>query len=123
VARGAGEVHDVNLHHVPTVTDDMLRKSIDAAASPVAVLFFAGEPDRIRWVKDRFDAAAEELDDRVIFLRIDAEENPTIAACWTHRLPEIVVFRKTWPKARLNGEFTAEAIGKLVEAVLEEHYR
>jgi hypothetical protein len=110
---------------VPTVTDDMLRKLIDNAASPVAVLFLDGDPDRMWFVSRLFDRAAEQFDDRTIFVRIHVAENPTVSAYWMNAegRPEVVIFRKTWPKARLFGEFSTARVMKLVEAVLEEHYR
>jgi hypothetical protein len=105
---------------IPMVTDDMLRKVIDTAAAPVAVLFLAGDPDRMWFVSQLYERIAVEFDTRMIFVRIYAQENPTLSDYWmnVHESSELVVFRRSQPMGRLNGEFTTENIRKVVEAVL-----
>lgn len=90
--------------HIPTVTDQMLTKVIEAASSPVAVIFLGG-PDRSRnalW-RWRLKEIADDWDDRIIFLMISATENPEISVYWNalHHadayvgldLPMLIVFR------------------------------
>lgn len=112
-------------HHVPTVTDDMLRRLIDDAASPVAVLFLDGDGDRMWFETEMFKRVAQEFDDRAIFVRIYVVENPTVSAYWMTDgvAAEIVVFRASLPKARLFGEFTTAKLWKLIEAVLADGRR
>jgi hypothetical protein len=62
--------------HIPTVTDQMLDKVLEAAASPVFVEFTEGGSENCFRVHHRIAALAEEFDDRVIFLRLDCDENP-----------------------------------------------
>lgn len=89
---------------IPTVTDQMLDKVLGAASSPVAVVFLGG-PDRSRealWRWRMKDIAAE-WDDRIIFLFIDAQENPVMSmslgaihgddAGSRLDLPSMIVFR------------------------------
>lgn len=81
--------------HIPTVTDEMLDKVLEAAMSPVAVLFTGmdADPDRCALVRRRLRLVAEDWDDRVIFLFIDGDENPTPAARWNIReAPALLVF-------------------------------
>lgn len=111
-------------HHVPTVTDLMLEKVIGMAVSPVGVLFVVGDVDRIELVRARFAAVAKELDAKAIFMQIRADENPTAALQWM-KIPtvmEIVVFRGGRVRGRLEKEFTTDAIGRLMEAVLADRY-
>ena len=112
--------------HVPTVTDQMLDKCLEAASSPVAVLFFGGEaPDRTWLTSRRFERVAEDYDDKVIFLRISGDENPTPFLLWTSLYAgvEIVIFIRGKVAARLSGEFTTETIGRLLDAVIAQHWQ
>lgn len=110
---------------IPTVTDLMLERALVVAASPVAVLFMAGDADRLGWIRNRFQFVADQYDDRVIFLEISADENPTPAFDRMVGIdrPQIVIYRRAVSKGRLVDEFTADLISHLIEAVLEEHYR
>jgi hypothetical protein len=114
------------MRRVPWVSGDMLEETIVTSSLPVAVLFLAGdEPDR-RWLATkRFEAVAAERKDQALFLRIEAEENPTTAfqhmVCVSEL--QVVVFRRSCARGRLRGEFTSDGIRKVIEAVVEEHYR
>jgi hypothetical protein len=91
--------------HIPTVTDQMLTKVLEAASSPVAVVFLGG-PDRSRnalW-RWRMKEIAEDWDASIIFVLLDCTENPTMArslnALHQHDgfvgldLPLMIVFRR-----------------------------
>jgi len=91
--------------HIPTVTDQQLDKVIECASSPVAIVFFGG-PDRSReglW-RWRLRAIADDWDDRIIFLFINAWENPVMSmslgaihgddAGARLELPVLIVFRR-----------------------------
>src|SRR5262245_52216114 len=90
--------------HIERVTDQMLDRVLESARSPVAVLFVAGDRDRQSFVRSRFEKIPDDgLDEMVIFLELDADENPTPAAkfmgpAFSDDAPRIVVFKggKVW---------------------------
>lgn len=105
--------------HIPTVTDEMLEKVVDAAASPVFVVFCeAGSINsaRLRW---RVESIADEFDDRVIFLCLSIDENPTPAKGYAlEDGPGVVVLKRGRVVGRATGEVTPETIEDLLERAI-----
>lgn len=67
---------------IPMCTDVMIEKVLGAAASPVAILW--EETDGLGYRNNRTvtQFAADEYDDRVIFLACSIDENPSAAEKW-----------------------------------------
>lgn len=105
--------------HIPTITDEMLEKVVDAAASPVFVAFVEGNSPssaRLRW---RVESIADEFDDRVIFLSINADENPTPAKSHgVDECPTIVIMKRHREVARATGDVTRESLEELLERAI-----
>ena len=105
--------------HIPTVTDQMLDKVLEAAASPVFVEFTEGGSETAARVHQRIAALAEEFDDRVIFLRLDCDENPTPAASWRAlELPCIVIFKRGTEFGRCMGNVDRDTMERLLERAI-----
>ncbi|MBI4563502.1 MAG: hypothetical protein HY716_02255 [Planctomycetes bacterium] len=105
--------------HIPTVTDQMLEKVLQAAASPVLVEFTEGDSPVGARVHHRIEAIAEEFDDRVIFLRIDCDENPTPAAAWRAvERPCVIIFKRNREFSRCMGNVDRESLARLLERAI-----
>jgi len=108
---------------IPTVTDQMLDKVLDQAASPVFVEFREGTWDCLV-VHRRIEVLAEDWDDRVIFLRIDVDENPTYQAAYRAlELPCIVIFRRGKEYGRCIGNLERETMELLLQRAIEADIR
>lgn len=105
--------------HIPRVTDQMLDKILEAAASPVLVEFTEGDNPLAAKVRGRIETTAEEFDDRVIFLRIDCDENPTPAAAWRAlELPCVVIFKRAREFGRCMGNVDRDSLSRLLERAI-----
>jgi thioredoxin-like negative regulator of GroEL len=114
--------------HVPTVGDEDLRALVKNSSTavanpvPVAVLFLAGDQDRMWLASKRFERVAQDRrnEARVIMVQLSVAENPTVSDCWMNvqNEPEVIGFRNGEPVARCHGDFTTDAIRKLIDAVL-----
>lgn len=105
--------------HIPTVTDQMLDKVLEAAASPVLVEFTEGGSETAAKVHHRIEVIAEEFDDRVIFLRLDCDENPTPAASWRAlELPCVVIFKRAQEFGRCMGNIDRDTLERLLERAI-----
>lgn len=106
--------------HIPDVTDQMLEKVLASAVSPVAVLFMGiTMADRSALALKRLMPLADTYDARMIFLKINADENPTPMGWWCHGdLPLLVIFRAGGLVARLHNNFTKDDIEQLIIAAL-----
>jgi thioredoxin-like negative regulator of GroEL len=105
--------------HVPTVTDEMLDKVVEAAASPVFLIFFEADSAGSARLRKRVEGVADEFDDRVIFLAVSADENPTPAK--THGVetfPSIVIVKRGREVARAAGDIAREGIEELLERAI-----
>ena len=105
--------------HVPTVTDEMLEKVIEAAASPVFLVFFQADSAPSARLRRRVENVADEFDDRVIFLALNVDENPTIAQ--THGVEEcplILVVKRGREVGRVPGDIARESIEELLERAI-----
>jgi thioredoxin-like negative regulator of GroEL len=105
--------------HVPTVTDEMLEKVLQAAASPVFVEFTEADSPVCARIRRRVEGTAEEFDDRVIFLRLYVDENPGPARAWRADLkPTLVVFKRGREIGRTAGDVPAETLAALLEKAI-----
>jgi hypothetical protein len=114
----------VTTFHVPEVTDQMLEKCLEAAASPVAVLFQGGSEFRQHKVMKVFRETAREFDDRVIFVWIRARENPefTQRRClFPDDMPCLQVYRGGLLKHSVGGVNLADGLRRIVEEQLNRH--
>jgi thioredoxin-like negative regulator of GroEL len=105
--------------HVPTVTDEMLEKVVEAAASPVFLTFFEADSAPNARLRKRVEHIADEFDDRVIFLAINVDENPTAAQA--HSVeggPVIVVLKRGREVGRAAGDIVRESIEELLERAI-----
>ena len=102
--------------HIPSITDEMLATIVEAAASPIMILFTeAGSPEchRLRAVTS---VLADEFDDRVIFLEVNANENPSSAAAYAAvRFPSIVTIKRGGVVGRAVGEVDRPRVEELIE--------
>ena len=108
--------------HVPTVTDEMLEKVLQAAASPVVVEITSCSREcsrSRRWMED----IAEDFDDRFIFLRVFEEENPTVVKQYGVTVfPSMIIFKRgahNRPQiefSRHEGDLDAQTIRGALEA-------
>jgi thioredoxin-like negative regulator of GroEL len=106
--------------HIPTVTDQMLDKVLEAAASPVLVEFREGTWSCLV-VHNRIQAIAEDWDDRIIFVRIDVDENPTPQAAYRAlELPCIVIFCRGVEFGRCMGNVDRDTMERLLERAIEK---
>src|SRR5207249_1850812 len=104
---------------VPTVTDEMLEKVLQAAASPVFVEFTEADSPGCSRLRRRVETTAEDFDDRVIFLRLFVEENPGPAAAWhVDGAPSLVVFKRGREIGRAAGDVTSDEISALLERAI-----
>ena len=95
---------------MPTVTDEMLEKVLQAAASPVFVEFTEADSVVSAKLRRRVEVTAEEFDDRVIFLRLFVDENPGPAAAWRiDSRPMLVVFKRGREIGRIGGDVAIRA--------------
>ena len=105
--------------HVPTVTDEMLDKVLQAAASPVFVEFTEADSSVSARIRRRVEVTAEEFDDRVIFLRLYVDENPGPAESWRiDARPTLVVFKRGREIGRIGGDVPADAVSDLIEKAI-----
>ena len=105
--------------HVPTVTDEMLEKVLQAAASPVFVEFTESDSAVSSRIRRRVEVTAEEFDDRVIFLRLYVDENPGPAAHWrVETRPMLVVFKRGREIGRIGGDVSTETLSDLIEKAI-----
>ncbi len=105
--------------HVPTVTDEMLEKVLEAAASPVFLVFFEAESAPSARLRRRVESVADEFDDRVIFLALNVDENPTPAR--THGVeeaPTVVTLKRGREVGRAVGDVGREAIEEILERAI-----
>lgn len=117
----AGQMNDSwgDAMHVPTVTDEMLEKVIEAAASPVFLVLFEADSGASTRLRRRVESVADEFDDRVIFLAINVDENPTSGR--THRIdecPAILTLKRGRELGRAVGEVGRETIEDLLERAI-----
>jgi len=105
--------------HVPTVTDEMLDKVLQAAASPVFVEFTEADSITCSKIRRRVEATAEDFDDRVIFLRLFADENPGPCAAWrVDSFPALVVFKRGREIGRAAGDVAGDELCALLERAI-----
>ena len=105
--------------HVPTVTDEMLDKVLQAAASPVFVEFTEADSVVSAKLRRRVEVTAEEFDDRVIFLRLFVDENPGPATAWRiDSSPMLVVFKRGREIGRIGGDVSSETLADLIEKAI-----
>jgi thioredoxin-like negative regulator of GroEL len=105
--------------HVPTVTDEMLEKVVEAAASPVFLVFFEAASAGCARLRRRVEGVADEFDDRVIFLAINADENPSPAkAHGLDELPSILILKRGREVGRAVGDIARESIEELLERAI-----
>ena len=105
--------------HIPIVTDEMLEKVADAAASPVFIAFVeSGSTESVR-LRYRVESIADEFDDRVIFLCLNVDENPTPAKTLSIlECPSIVILKRGRVVGRATGDITRESLEELLEKAI-----
>lgn len=106
---------------IPTIIDEQFDRVVGVAASPVAVFFEVADSAPCAASRRVFERMAEEYDDRVIFLRIFVDENPTI--CYREKIeppncPSIIVYKRKKPIGSLIGAIDADGLGKLLEQAI-----
>ena len=109
-------------HRIPEVNDEMLEKTIDAAASPVAALFAGGDdPNRSALIRHRLESVAEDFDDRIIFVWIDGRENPTALKSWRiEKPPCLVFFRRSKRVGDMPGSAERGEIAARLQSMIDE---
>ncbi|MBI2930463.1 MAG: hypothetical protein HYY16_02330 [Planctomycetes bacterium] len=105
--------------HVPTVTDEMLERVLEAAASPVFLVFFEADSIASARLRRRVENIADEFDDRVIFLALNVDENPTPGRSYgLDELPGIIVVKRGREVGRALGDVGRESIEELLERAI-----
>ncbi len=105
--------------HVPTVTDEMLEKVIEAAASPVFLVLFEADSGASSRLRKRVESVADEFDDRVIFLALNVDENPSPAKTFgLDEYPAIVTLKRSREVGRAVGDIGRESIEELLERAI-----
>lgn len=87
---------------IPQVMDEQCEKVLFHAASPVLVLFEVAGNVISRMMREVAEDLSDQFDDRIIFIRISADENPAVAEKLAYisevdSEPRIVVFKRTKP--------------------------
>jgi len=105
--------------HIPTVTDEMLQKVLNAAASPVFVEYTMADDSLSKMMRRETDLVSDRYDDRVIFVRIFMDENPGVAHERLVELaPTIVVYRRNKEIKRLTGPINGDGLEQFLEAMI-----
>lgn len=100
---------------IPTITDEMAEKVLEAAASPVVLEVTALGPDQAR-SRRILEIIADEFMDRIIFLRIFQEENPEyVRRLFVKAYPTIIIFRRRAETFRLQGVMGTDQIRSRLE--------
>jgi hypothetical protein len=103
--------------HIPVCTDEMIDAVVKAAASPVLLIFFsAGDRISIGTLK-RTELVADKYDDRVIFLAVNLDENPSLRLPYSVFVGGLVLMKLGREVGRIGelGQFTWNAIADLIE--------
>ncbi len=96
---------------VHQVNDQGLEQQVLEARGLVVIGFFEYRSIPCRHFGPEFEAAAEALEDKIGFYRIDAVENPTITEeLGVEAVPTLLVFRDGEEVARYEGPYSREAI-------------
>jgi len=101
---------------IPTVTDEMVVKVIECAASPVAIAITGLDPESA-WARKTMEIVADEFDDRVIFLSLIKDENPEFAdrALKVRFCPTLLVFKLRKEAGRLEAPKSQNEMREVLE--------
>lgn len=104
--------------HIPSITDEMLLKVVETCVSPLFLVFSEACSAGSAAARQMISILADEFDDRVIFLEINADENPTVAKAYAVvRFPTILAIKR----GRVVGRIAVEQIDvPTVEALIEK---
>lgn len=101
---------------IPSITDEMLVKVVEVCVSPGFVIFSEVDSSESVGLRRMIGVMADEFDDRVIFLGINADENPTVAKAYAVvRFPAVIIIKR----GRVVGRATEGIDPQKVEDLIE----
>lgn len=103
--------------HPVTLTDATAAKFLAQTTLPVLVDFWAPWCGPCRQMAPQFEAAAAQLKGRVVFAKVNSDENPQLAAQFGIRsIPTLVKLQGARELRRQSGALPASAIVALAQA-------
>ncbi|MCH9689881.1 MAG: thioredoxin [Gammaproteobacteria bacterium] len=106
-------------NHLKTVTDDNFEAEVLQATQPVLVDFWAAWCGPCRALAPIFEAAAEDHHEKIIFAKIDIDDNPqTPSKYGVMSIPTLILFKNGQVKATKMGQLSKSQLSAFIDSNL-----
>ncbi len=101
---------------IPMVVDSQWERLVLSEPRPVLVEFWSSKCAVCRVMEPRIQSVATEYGHRVVFFRVDVEQEEDLV--WAYEVmstPTVIAFRDSEPVGSLSGEVDVTELGNLIE--------
>lgn len=104
---------------VRDLNDQGVEERVLMVEGPVAVAFLDYDSVPCDHFRPELDAVSEQLEEKVVFYKIDVTENPSITEeLGVEAVPTLLIFREGKEIARYEGPYSREALGDRISQLL-----